>query len=462
MLYSFPVVDDLIGRSLAHYRVDEVLGKGGMGVVYRAFDTRLQRPVALKVLPEQFTANEDRRRRFLQEARAAGSVTHPAIAQIYDVDETEGVTFMAMELVAGRTVSDLIAERELDILGAVEIAIQVGQGLARAHEAGIVHRDIKSDNVMVTPDGHAKILDFGLAKLLEPPGSEEAGQDPGDRETVAETQAGIVLGTVAFMSPEQARAQPVDHRSDLFSLGVVLYHMASGELPFRGNSPVDTLHAIAYEETRPVTQIRANLPPSLHRVISRCLRKRPEDRYADAGQFVDALQTVQHEIESGISMKIPIAERIREGLGSIREFTPKQWGWAVIAGSLILALFYFILTRWDLPLIIFLGLAGLFTYRWVKNRSRRLAKRFAARVRKMPDVRIVARRDNEIIVVADRAAAGTYVRISAALDRINEKRFFGEPFTLSVRDDVAEAELRSLLQGSSVLHVREDVLSEGG
>jgi serine/threonine protein kinase len=138
----------VIGTNLKHYRVEEMLGKGGMGEVYRAFDTKLQRPVALKILPEEFTANADRRRRFLQEARAAGALTHPAIAQIYDVDEVDGVTFMAMELVEGRTVSDLVAARELDVLGAVEIALQVAQGLGKAHESGIVHRDIKSDNIM--------------------------------------------------------------------------------------------------------------------------------------------------------------------------------------------------------------------------------------------------------------------------------------------------------------------------
>jgi serine/threonine protein kinase len=458
----------LIGQRLKHYEVEEVLGKGGMGVVYRALDTKLRRRVALKILPEEFTADEERRGRFLREARAAGAITHPAIAQIYDVDEVPAsgggpaVTFMAMELVEGRTVAELIELRELDALGAVEIAIQVGQGLAKAHEAGIVHRDIKSENIMVTPEGHAKILDFGLAKLLDPPSDTGTGMDPAEMETVInKTQAGVVLGTVAYMSPEQARSLPVDHRSDIFSLGVVLYHMAAGRLPFSGNSPVDTLHAIAYEETVPATQIRANLPASMQRVISRCLRKRPEDRYPDAQQLVEALKTVQHEIESGVSLKIPLADRIREGIQSIREFTPRQWGWTVIAAAAALAFFYFILNRWDLPLLIFLGFVGLFIHRWVKNRPRRLLKGFTARMKKMSEVRAVLRQDQQVTVIVDRAVANTYVRINAAMDKVNEKRFFGDPFEVTVRDDVSGETLRAMLRNQRVLHVRDDALEAG-
>jgi predicted Ser/Thr protein kinase len=451
----------MIGTNLKHYRVDETLGKGGMGVVYRGFDTKLQRPVALKILPEEFTANEDRRRRFVQEARAAGAVTHPAIAQIYDVDDVDGVVFMAMELVAGRTVSDLVAARELDVLGAVEIAIQVAQGLAKAHEAGIVHRDIKSDNIMLTADGHAKILDFGLAKLLEPTVTDEK-LDPSERETVAltQTQAGMVLGTVAFMSPEQARAQPVDPRSDIFSLGVVVYHMAAGQLPFAGNSPIDTLHAIAYEETRPVTQIRANLPASLQRVISRCLRKRPADRWADAGELVEALKTVRHEIESGISTKVPLTERIRERLGSVRDLEPRQWAWVAIGAAALGAFIFLALTRWDLPLVIVLGFTGWLAYRIVANRPQRLLKKFTAKVRKVPGVRMVFCRKREVTVVVDQAVARTYVRVNALLDRMNGKWFPGERFTVKVRDDLEGEELRALLSASGVLFVREDLLDE--
>ena len=448
------------GRSLKHYRVEETLGQGGMGVVYRAFDTKLQRAVALKVLPEAFTADPERRRRFLQEARAAAAVTHPAIAQIYDVDEVDGVTFMAMELVAGRTVAALVAAQELDLLGAVEIALQVGQGLTKAHEAGIVHRDIKSDNIMVTPDGHSKILDFGLAKLLEPPAGGEAGRDPADLETLAQTQAGMVLGTVAYMSPEQARAQPVDHRSDIFSMGIVLYHMAAGQLPFSGNSPIDTMHAIAYEETRPVTQVRANLPASLQRVISRCLRKRPADRFQSAQEFVGALKAVQTEIESGISQKVPLAERLRETFHSIGGFTPKQWGWTAVGSAGAIVLLWLFLFRWDWPVILAISVIALLAYRRIKNRPGRQLNRFIGKVKKMPDVRIIVRSDREVTVVVDKAVARTYVRINAWMDKINERRFFGEPFTVTVRDDLSGTETSSVLQGPGVRYVRDDVLDQ--
>src|SRR5215475_7099270 len=179
----------MIGRTIKHYRVEEALGQGGMGVVYRARDTRLDRPVALKFLAPEATLDTERKQRFLHEARTAGKLTHPAIAQIYDVDEADGEIFIAMELVPGKTVRTLLRGKELDLLGALEIAVQVGNGLAKAHEAGIVHRDIKAENIIVTPDGHAKILDFGLAKLLEPP-KDKTPEGISHMETLAKTQAG--------------------------------------------------------------------------------------------------------------------------------------------------------------------------------------------------------------------------------------------------------------------------------
>ncbi|MFC2167154.1 serine/threonine-protein kinase, partial [Acidobacteriota bacterium] len=254
----------LEGTSLKQFQIEKLLGRGGMGVVYLGRDTRLDRPVAIKVLRPELTANRDRQSRFLQEARSAAAVTHPAIAQIYDVDEVDGNTFIAMEFVEGKTISQLIANQELDLVGAVEIALQVAEGLSRAHEANIVHRDIKSDNIMLTRDGHAKLLDFGLAKLLDSPladGQTETYRDFAKTKTLPETMPGTVLGTVAYMSPEQARGKSVNQSSDVFSLGIVMYEMIAGELPFKGESPLDTMHSIAFDEARPVTTIRKNLPP---------------------------------------------------------------------------------------------------------------------------------------------------------------------------------------------------------
>ena len=451
--------EGMIGQAIKHYQVEELLGQGGMGVVYKARDTRLGRPVALKVLPPEFTRDEERKGRFKREARAAAAVTHPAIAQIYDVDEGPEGLFIAMELVEGKTVKALIQGRELDLLGALEIATQVGGGLQKAHEAGVVHRDIKPENIVVTPDGHAKILDFGLAKLLEPT-APQAPEGISHMETLAKTQAGFVLGTLRYMSPEQARGQAVDHRSDIFSLGVVLYEMVTGQLPFSGTTALDTLHAIAFEETRPMTALRPNLPPSLQRVVTRCLRKRPQDRYADAKELVGDLKTIQREVESGISSKAPLGARLQEQWASLRDRTLGEWllpGLAlVIALAVLLSVFFRPAVENVVPSLIFPAVAALLVWRRFRNRRLRLARRFVAKVRKMAEVRLVALEGMRFTVVADRAQAKTYVRANALLDGVNSSMFFGDPFTLVIREDVSPEEEKALLSGPGVLYVRED------
>ncbi|HEX9189507.1 MAG TPA: serine/threonine-protein kinase, partial [Vicinamibacteria bacterium] len=410
-------------------------------------------------LQPEVSRDQDRKGRFLQEARAAAAVTHPAIAQVYDVDEGPEGLFIAMELVEGKTVKALIQGRELDLLGALEIAAQVGGGLQKAHEAGIVHRDIKPENVVVTPDGHAKILDFGLAKLLEP----TAPQPPegiSHMETLAKTQAGFVLGTLRYMSPEQARGQAVDHRSDIFSLGIVLYEMVTGQLPFSGNTALDTLHAIAFEETRPMTALRPNLPASLQRVVTRCLRKRPPDRYKDAKELVGDLKTIQREVESGISSKAPLGARLQEQWASLRDRTLGEWllpGLVlVVALAVLLSISFRPLVENVIPGLIFPAIAALLVWRRFRNRRLRLARRFVAKVRKMPEVRLVALDGMRFTVVADRAQAKTYVRANALLDGVNASMFFGEAFALAVREDVSPEEERALLSGPGVLYVRED------
>jgi serine/threonine protein kinase len=460
----------VIGRQVKQYEIEDTLGKGGMGVVYRARDPRLDRHVALKVLSDEFTTDRHRHARFLQEARAACAVNHPAIAQIYEIGEDDGVVFIAMELIDGRTVRDLIIGRELDVLGSVEVAIQVAKGLAKAHEAGVVHRDVKADNIMVTRDGHAKILDFGLAKLLDPLRREPQGEgetsegelDPALVETVAETQVGTVLGTISYMSPEQARGQSVDQRSDIFSFGVVLYEMVAGQLPFSGASPLDTMHAIAFDETRPLTTLRANLPPSLQRVTSRCLRKRPEDRFQDAHKLVDELQAVQREIETGISARVPIGDQIREGLQSLRELAPSEWALPGAIGLIGLLILLLLFWRGDFSLsgLLLFGLILLFVFRRFKNRRQRLMKRFSEKVAQIEGVRVISREGTRVVVVVDRAVAKTYVRVNALMDQVNSRMYYGEPFEVSVRDGLGQEEERKILQGTGVAFVRQDVLEE--
>jgi predicted Ser/Thr protein kinase len=449
----------MIGQAVKHYEVEELLGQGGMGVVYRARDTRLGRPVALKVLPPELSRDQDRKSRFVQEARAAARVVHPAIAQVYDVDEGPEGLFIAMELVSGKTVKTLIQERELDLLGALEIASQVASGLQRAHEEGVVHRDIKPENIVVTPDGHAKILDFGLAKLLEPT-APQAPEGISHMETLAKTQAGFVLGTLRYMSPEQARGQAVDHRSDIFSLGIVLYEMVTGQLPFSGTTALDTLHAIAFEETRPMTALRANLPPSLQRVVTRCLRKRAQDRYADAKELAGDLKTVQREVESGISSKAPLAARLQEQWATLRDRPLGEWLVPAAVLVIALAVLLSVVVRPSLegvvPGLVFPAIAGLLIWRRFRHRRLRLARRFVSKVRKLPEVRLVALDGMRFTLVADRAQAKTYVRANALLDAVNSSMFFGDPFTLVIREDVSPEEERALLASPGVLHVRED------
>ena len=446
----------MTSRTFKHYEIEDELGRGGMGVVYRARDTKLGREVALKVLPPELTGDQERKHRFVREARLAARLTHPAIAQIYDVDEGPEGLFIAMELVEGKTVKSLIAARELDLLGAVEIAIQIAGGLQSAHEAGIVHRDIKPENVMVTPDGHAKILDFGLAKLLEPPKS-DAPDGISHMETLAKTQAGFVLGTLRYMSPEQARGQAVDSRSDIFSLGIVLYEMVTGQLPFSGASPLDTLHAIAFEETRPITALRPNLPPSLQRIVSRCLRKRAPDRYPDAKELAADLKAVQREVESGISSKAPLALRLQERWRSLQERTLGEWLLPAVIVALTLAVLFSLFFRREGigPGLVFTVIGALFVWRRIRNRRLRLARRFTTKVRRMAEVRLVALDGMRFTVVADQAQARTYVRANAALDAVNGSMFFGEPFTLVVRDAMAAEDEKALLSSSGILYVRE-------
>src|SRR5438093_444315 len=298
----------MIGRTLSHFRIVARLGEGGMGVVYKAEDERLHRPVALKVLPSGVVADEERQLRFLREARAAALLNHPNIATVHEVDEADGVVFIAMEYIEGKTLRSLVTGPPQAVREILRIAIEIAEGLAKAHQARIVHRDLKPENVMLTPEGHVKILDFGLAKLLmredAPVGhageSATVSMEARRLETLSGemTQQGRILGTAAYMSPEQARGQAVDSRSDLFSFGIVLYEMVTGRVPFHGQTPMDTLGAILTSPAVPPSQLGADVPPELERILGKCLEKDPAERYQDTRDLVVDLKRLKRDTES--------------------------------------------------------------------------------------------------------------------------------------------------------------------
>ena len=267
------------GKHIGPYEISAPLGAGGMGEVYRAKDPRIGRDVALKVLPESFAQDADRLRRFEQEARATGQLNHPNILAVFDVGALDGAPYVVSELLEGDTLRERIGDTPLPVRKAIDFATQIARGLAAAHEKGVVHRDLKPDNVFVTRDGRVKILDFGLAKLV---GGEILTEADTHTAGAAGTDAGKVLGTVGYMSPEQVRAQPVDHRSDIFSFGSVLYEMLSGRRAFRGASNVETMNAILKEDPPELTETNRHLPPALERIVSHCLEKNPEERFQSA------------------------------------------------------------------------------------------------------------------------------------------------------------------------------------
>ncbi len=285
------------GRMLNHYEVGESLGKGGMGEVYLARDTRLNRKVALKILDPGTAGDPSRKARFEREARAIAALNHPNIVTVYSVEEAEGTHFIAMEMIEGTTLTKLIARSGIDLDRLFEIGIALADALAAAHGQGITHRDLKPDNVMVTGEGRVKVLDFGLAKLVQ----EESGGDIAQLPTRELTQSGLLVGTVPYMSPEQIEGKPLDGRSDIFSLGIILYQMATGERPFRGDSGPALMSAILKDTPTPVTESRADLPRHLARVIQRCLEKDPEERYQSARGVRYELRNLAREVESGDS-----------------------------------------------------------------------------------------------------------------------------------------------------------------
>jgi len=285
----------MAGTKLGRYEIRSKIGAGGMGEVYLAQDTKLDRKVALKVLPAGVATNRERMRRFVQEAKAASGLNHPNIITVYEIDETDSNHFIVMEFVEGETLREHMTVTSVKLTEAIEVAIQITSALAVAHEAGIIHRDIKPENIIVRPDGYLKVLDFGLAKLA---GSGRRASEP-EAETVPamNTEPGMIVGTLKYMSPEQARGIQVDSRSDIWGLGVLLYEMIAGKPPFDGLTKSDVLASILKTAPAPLNRTAPNIPAELDRIVKKALRKDPEDRYASANDLLVDLRNLRREVD---------------------------------------------------------------------------------------------------------------------------------------------------------------------
>jgi len=280
----------MIGKTISHFKILKKLGEGGMGVVYKAEDTKLDRHVALKFLPEQALGKEEEKKRFIREAQAAAVLNHSNICTVHEIDESEGLSFIAMEYVEGQSLKEKTDSGPFKLDEAMEIAMQVSEGLHKAHNEGVVHRDIKSANIMVTDEGQAKIMDFGLAKLVG---------------STLVTKEGTTLGTIAYMSPEQSRGEEVDYRTDIWSLGVVLYEMVTGQLPFKGEYEQAVIYSILNEDPEPFSKLSCKVSPQFETIVNKCLQKIPDERY----QTVSELRTDITRIIAGKAPRLAAIQR---------------------------------------------------------------------------------------------------------------------------------------------------------
>src|SRR5438132_3640678 len=326
------------GTKLGRYEIRSKIGEGGMGEVYLAEDMQLRRRVALKILQPEIAANQDRMRRFVQEAQAAAALNHPNIAHIYEIgrsptlregsdtgstgeDETH---FIAMEYVEGVTLREKIHSERTSLLKLLKYLAQVAEGLAKAHAAGIVHRDLKPDNIMVTREGYAKILDFGLAKLIEP--TEQKPDRQGELSEVAtvimlqqHSTPGMILGTAGYMSPEQAQGKvnEIDHRSDIFSFGCILFETVTGQKAFAGKDPLDSLHKIVHAPAPQISELNPKAPAELQRIVRRCLAKDPEKRYQSIKDVAIELDELQHELKGETELEYSVAPAKSNASGTV-------------------------------------------------------------------------------------------------------------------------------------------------
>ena len=291
----------LIGQILSHYRILQKLGGGGMSVVYKAEDARLERKVALKLLPHDLAHNEQALVRFRREAKAASALNHPNICTVYDIGEDKGKAFIVMEFLDGTVLKSLIGTNSIELDRLLEISRDIADALSAAHAKNIIHRDIKPENIFICDSGHLKVLDFGLAKIKAPDDKQ------GEAETLTLTEAGLAMGTLPYMSPEQLRGRSVDHRTDIFSLGAVLYEMATGQRPFSGGTSLELSSSILRDTPKSVIELRPELPTGLHRIVDRCLSKEPTERYVSAQELRQALDLLRQQVSSGSLTAVPEA-----------------------------------------------------------------------------------------------------------------------------------------------------------
>ncbi len=292
----------MIGQTISHYRILEKLGEGGMGIVYRAEDLKLKRDVAIKFLPKSISDQSEERERFTLEAQAASALNHPNVATIYEIDEAKGESFIVMEYVEGETLRD--KKTGLTIKQLVDIGVQIAEGIAAAHDRGIVHRDIKADNIMIRKDGRVQVMDFGLAKL---------------RGVSRLTRAGSTVGTMAYMSPEQVQGMETDHRTDIFSLGVVLYEILTGQLPFKGEHDAALMYEVLNVDPTPPSTLRREIEPELDRIVMRCLEKEREERYQSVKDVAVDLKRFKRDSEGRRIQRSAIREEMKKPPGGVRE-----------------------------------------------------------------------------------------------------------------------------------------------
>jgi serine/threonine-protein kinase len=316
---------------ISHYRIISKLGAGGMGEVYLAEDTRLDRKVALKILPEEFTKSEDRLRRFTQEARAASALNHPNIITIYDIGQSGEAHFIATEFIEGRTLGQHMKRARMTLGELLDVAVQIASALSAAHQAGIIHRDIKPENIMVRPDGYIKILDFGLAKLAEPPPATSADTQAPTMARTA-TEPGLLLGTLGYMSPEQARGKEIDARTDVFSFGVLIYEAVTGRPPFEGETTSDIIASILRSEPQPISSYLPDAPFELQRIVGKALRKDKEERYQTMKDMLVDLKSLKQALEFESRSGYLLASGVTSGISSTAPGSAASSGHGVESG----------------------------------------------------------------------------------------------------------------------------------